>query len=96
MEAGSTVEGACGDAVSVSARRAPVGATDDAGRALDEAVMNIWHDTEDTPRSPRRVSPEQQVDVAIGTWPIALGQAVWMTWEIASLDGRPAGDPSSR
>jgi hypothetical protein len=83
------VEGACGGAVSFSARRrASVGATDDSGIALDEAVMNIWHDTEDARRTPRRVSPEQQMDVTIGTWPIAPGQSVWVTWEIASLDGR--------
>lgn len=49
--------------------------------------MNIWHDTEDAPRTPRRVSPAQQVEVTVGTWPIERGQSVWATWDAASLDG---------
>lgn len=49
--------------------------------------MHIWHDTVDAPRTPRRMSPGRQVDVTVGTWPIAPGQAVWMTWDAVSLDG---------
>lgn len=50
-------------------------------------MMKIWHDTVDAPRTPRRVSPGQQVDMTVGTWPIAPGQAVWITWDAVSLDG---------
>jgi hypothetical protein len=54
--------------------------------------MNIWHDTVDAPRAPRRVSPAQQVDLTVGTWPIAPGQAVWITWDVVTFDGdRTAG-----
>jgi hypothetical protein len=49
--------------------------------------MHIWHDTVDAPRTPRRVSPAQPVDVTVGTWPIGPGQAMWVTWDAVSLDG---------
>lgn len=38
--------------------------------------MNIWHNTADAPRSPRRVSPTQNVELTIGTWHIRPEQAV--------------------
>ncbi len=50
-------------------------------------LMNIWHDTTDTPRIPRRVSPGEQVDIIAGTWPIAHGQSVWVTWQTVAADG---------
>ena len=46
--------------------------------------MNIWHDTPDARRSPRRVSPSEEVELTIGTWPIELGQSVVVTWEAVS------------
>ena len=46
--------------------------------------MNIWHDTPDARRSPRRVSPSEEVELTIGTWPIELGQSVVVTWEAFS------------
>ena len=49
--------------------------------------MNIWHNTEDAPRTPRRVSPAQQVELAVGTWPIGARQSVCVTWHAISLDG---------
>lgn len=49
--------------------------------------MNIWHDTIDAPRTPRRVSPGQEVEIVIGTWPIGPGQSVWVTWQVVALDG---------
>lgn len=50
--------------------------------------MNIWHDTPDAPRRPRRVSPSQRAELTIGTWPIEPGQSVWVTWDARSVDGR--------
>ncbi len=49
--------------------------------------MNVWHGTDDAPRVPRRVSPTQPVDLTIGTWPIAPGQSVWVTWQAGTLAG---------
>ncbi|MEQ1575499.1 MAG: glycoside hydrolase family 57 protein [Vicinamibacterales bacterium] len=49
--------------------------------------MNIWHDTVDAPRTPRRVSPGQDVDVIVGTWPIGPGQSVWVTWQRVASSG---------
>ena len=49
--------------------------------------MNIWHDTVDAPRTPRRVSPGQDVDVVVGTWPIGPGQSVWVTWQRVAANG---------
>lgn len=49
--------------------------------------MNIWHNTEDAPRTPHQVSPAQSVEVVVGTWPIAPDQAVWVTWQAISLQG---------
>ena len=50
--------------------------------------MNIWHDTLDAPCTPRRVSPSQQVELTIGTWPIGHGQSVWVTWDAVSVVDR--------
>ena len=49
--------------------------------------MNAWHGTDDAPRVPSRVSPTQPVDLTIGTWPIAPGQSVWVTWRAGTLAG---------
>lgn len=49
--------------------------------------MNIWHDTVDAPRTPRRASPGQDIEVISGTWPIGPGQSVWVTWHVAVVDG---------
>ena len=49
--------------------------------------MEIWHDTGDAPRRPRRVSPGETIDVVIGTWPIGVGQSVLVTWEVAAANG---------
>jgi alpha-amylase/alpha-mannosidase (GH57 family) len=49
--------------------------------------MNIWHDTIDAPRTPRRVGPGQGVDVIVGTWPIGPGQSVWVTWQRVAAIG---------
>jgi alpha-amylase/alpha-mannosidase (GH57 family) len=49
--------------------------------------MNIWHDTIDAPRTPRRVSPDQEVDIIVGTWPIGSGQSVCVTWQTVAVDG---------
>lgn len=55
---------------------------------LHETVMHIWHDTEDAPRTPRRVSPTQVMHVIVGTWPIQPGQSVWVTWEVIGVAGQ--------
>jgi hypothetical protein len=49
--------------------------------------MNIWHDTIDAPRTPRRVRPGQGIDVIVGTWPIGPGQSVWVTWQRVGANG---------
>ena len=49
--------------------------------------MNIWHDTVDAPRTPRRVSPGQGIDIIVGTWPIGPGQSVWVTWQRVAANG---------
>lgn len=49
--------------------------------------MNVWHGTEDAPRVPGRVSPTQPVDLTVGTWPIAPGQSVWVTWQAGTFAG---------
>ena len=49
--------------------------------------MNIWHDTVDAPRTPRRASPGQDVEVIAGTWPIGPGQSVWVTWQRVAANG---------
>ena len=49
--------------------------------------MNIWHDTPDARRAPRRVSPTQNVELTIGTWPVELGQSVVVFWEALSASG---------
>lgn len=52
-------------------------------------MINIWHNTEDAPRMPRRVSPTQEMVVIIGTWPIGPGQSVWVEWDASrGRDGR--------
>jgi len=48
--------------------------------------MNIWHDTNDAPRTPRRVNPGEDVIVDVGTWPIEPGQSVRVTWEVTAAD----------
>ena len=53
--------------------------------------MNIWHGTEDAPRSPLRVAPTQIVSIAIGTWPIEPDQAVWVAWTVAGRHGSSDG-----
>lgn len=49
--------------------------------------MDIWHDTVDAPRRPRRVSPGETIDIVIGTWPIGVGQSVSVTREVVAADG---------
>ena len=59
--------------------------------------MEIWHDTSDAPRRPRRVSPRQRVELVIGTWPIAPEQSVSIEWEATSSDGaRTEGATTAR
>ena len=49
--------------------------------------MNIWHDTPDAPRTPRRVSPKQNVELTIGTWPIGPEQSVRIVWTAIGANG---------
>jgi hypothetical protein len=48
--------------------------------------MNIWHGTDDTPRTPRRANPTEHIVVTVGTWPIEPGQSVWVTWDVVAAD----------
>lgn len=49
--------------------------------------MHIWHDTLDAPRTPRCVSPDQFLEVIVGTWPIGPKQSVWVTWHVVPREG---------
>lgn len=49
--------------------------------------MNLWHLTQDAPRSPRRVSGGQAVVLTIGSWPIEPGQAVRVMYRVRHRDG---------
>ncbi len=50
--------------------------------------MHIWHLTADAPRTPHRVSPNNTVSLTLGTWPIELGQRVWVQ-VVVEAPGRP-------
>ena len=49
--------------------------------------MRLWHLTPDAPRAPMRVSPGARVALHIGTWPIAPGQSVCVSFRVARADG---------
>ena len=49
--------------------------------------MQLWHLSPDAPRTPYRVSAGEQVALHIGTWPIQPGQTVWVTYQVAHVDG---------
>lgn len=50
-------------------------------------TMELWHLTPDAPRDPRRVRSGERVVLHIGTWPIASGQSVWVTYRVERADG---------
>jgi alpha-amylase/alpha-mannosidase (GH57 family) len=50
--------------------------------------MELWHLTDDTARTPRRVSAGEIVRLVIGTWPIAPGQAVSVSYRSTDGDSR--------
>ncbi len=49
--------------------------------------MQLWHLTQDTPRLPASVAPDERVELLIGTWPIEPGQKVWVQYTRTALDG---------
>ena len=49
--------------------------------------MYLWHLTPDTPRTPDRVSADEGVTLAIGTWPVEPAQEVWVTTRAERVDG---------
>ena len=49
--------------------------------------MRIWHMTADAGREPLRVAPGHTVRLVVGTSPIELGQAVWVTYDVIHLNG---------
>lgn len=49
--------------------------------------MYVWHLTADAPRTPMRVSPDDWVELEIGTWPIAPDQVVWVDADTTHPDG---------
>ena len=53
--------------------------------------MTIWHGTGDAPRPPQRIAPGQVLSLAVGTWPIELGQTVWVEWESIGRSGATRG-----
>lgn len=52
-----------------------------------EARMRLWHQTDNAPRTPRRVSTGEPVAVEIGTWPVDPGQAVWVVVRSEEAEG---------
>ena len=55
------------------------------------ARMQLWHGTADAPRLPVRVSAGEWVALHLGTWPIAPGQAVWVTCRVERESGAVEG-----
>lgn len=49
--------------------------------------MHGWHLTDDAPRTPRRVSAGETVEIHVGTWPIAPRQSVWLVFEGLARQG---------
>lgn len=52
--------------------------------------MVLWHDEEDTPRSPREVGAGEAVGLWIGTYPIEHGQSLAVDWQVKRPDGNTA------
>jgi hypothetical protein len=50
--------------------------------------MVIWHNTGDASRIPVDVRPGDDVVLWIGTYPIELGQSVWVDMKLTKADGR--------
>lgn len=46
--------------------------------------MVIWHNTEDAPRTPAEVFPNDKVVIWIGSYPIELGQEIAVELKISS------------
>ncbi|GEM_PF-992150 len=53
--------------------------------------MEIWHDTIDAFRSPSEVREGMPVGLWIGTWPVEMGQYVFVRWKVTHLDGSIEG-----
>ena len=43
----------------------------------DSLAMRLWHLDPDTPRTPYRPGPGEEVELVVGTSPVSPGQAVW-------------------
>ncbi len=52
--------------------------------------MVIWHNTEDAPRTPSEVFPNDKVVIWIGSYPIELGQEILVELEISGSDSGDA------
>lgn len=50
--------------------------------------MVIWHNTEDAPRTPVEVSPNDKVVIWIGSYPIELGQQVVVEMKISASSSK--------
>lgn len=50
--------------------------------------MHLWHLTPDAPRAPRRVSAGERVAVHTGTWPIAPGQSVRVSFRVEHANAK--------
>lgn len=49
--------------------------------------MELWHHTEDAPRSPEAVTARQPVALWIGSWPVEMGQYVTVSWKATHASG---------
>lgn len=50
----------------------------------EERAMVIWHNTEDAPRTPAEVFPNDKVVIWIGSYPIELGQNISVELRVSS------------
>ncbi len=70
----------------------PVSGADKSGRLevvstrYQELHMVIWHSTEDAPRTPAEVFPNDKVVLWIGSYPIELGQSVTVELRVMNKD----------
>ena len=49
--------------------------------------MELWHETPDAPRAPRRVCAGEWVTLTIGSWPVEPEQSVWVEVGVQHADG---------
>lgn len=62
-------------------------------------ISSVWHIPESIPTGRVPLYPRRQdesVDIRVGTWPLEMGQSVWITYQQFDRDGNIILDPRSR